>query len=114
MRKLILPVLCTILGLSANRTEAQTVYALNTAGNQISVFNAATPGTIARTLNVTGTTALSSIVGMDFRPATGQLYILGYLNVAVKTGQLYTVDTLSGFATPVGSPILNFPIDGHV
>lgn len=82
--------------------------------NQIHVFDAANPGTITKTLNISGITPASNIVGMDFRPATGQLYVLGYLNVVVKTAQLYTIDTATGLATTVGSPLLNFPIDGQV
>ncbi len=102
-----------LLGIST-RSQAQSIYALTTTGNQINVFDAATPGTIKKSFTLTGITPGSQVVGMDFRPATGQLYILGYLNIIVKTAQLYTVDTATGFASPVGSPLLNFPIDGEV
>lgn len=115
MKKLLLPLLGAVICVSLSTlSKAQTIYALTTTGNQINVFDAATPGTIKKTMTITGTTPGSQVVGMDFRPATGQLYIMGYLNIVVKTAQLYTVDTANGFATAVGNPLLNFPIDGQV
>jgi hypothetical protein len=39
-----------------------------------------------------------SIAGIDFRPATGQLYALG------STSRLYTLNTATGAATQVGGP----------
>ncbi len=44
--------------------------------------------------------AATGVVGLDVRPATGQLYALG------SDGQLYTVDTATGDATAVGTPIV--------
>jgi hypothetical protein len=42
-----------------------------------------------------------TLVGIDFRPATGVLYGVGRVGGS-DAGQLYTIDLKSGFATPVG------------
>ena len=47
------------------------------------------------------------LVGIDFRPATGQLYGLGLLPTpgsAAGSAQLYIIDTERAVATPVGAP----------
>lgn len=49
---------------------------------------------------VRGLNAGDRLVGLDTRPATGELYALG------RSGQLYTLDARSGRATPVGSPVV--------
>lgn len=40
--------------------------------------------------------------GMDFRPVTGELYGLGYNNMTGEA-RLYTIDLVTGIATPVGA-----------
>lgn len=85
----------------AIRTE--TVFAV-TAGNKLVSFNSLTPGTILSTATITGLGAGESILGIDFRPASGQLF-------AVSSGsRIYTINTVNGVATPVGpafTPALN-------
>ena len=53
---------------------------------------------------ITGLTGNQKLVGIDFRPLTGQLYALGY-DPALMTAnaQLYTVDPKSGIATAVSA-----------
>jgi hypothetical protein len=68
-----------------------------TVQNQLVSFDSATPGTIATNVTVTGLQAGEFLVGIDYRPATGGLYALG------STNRLYTVSTVSGAATQVGS-----------
>src|SRR5690348_12990411 len=48
-----------------------------TGGSMLIRFNTATPGTINATVPITGLAGGDTIVGLDFRPATGQLYGLG-------------------------------------
>lgn len=74
-------------------------YALNT-NNFLLAFDAANPGIIREAVPVTGITLNQSIVGLDFRPATGELYALGYNN-ATGESQLYTVNPSTGVATAV-------------
>ena len=51
--------------------------------------------------------ATQTLVGFDYRPNTGQAYALGYdaanQNAATTNAQLYTLNTTTGLATPVGS-----------
>lgn len=59
-----------------------------------------------------GVIGLESLVGIDFRPQTGQLYALG-VNAAADTGTLYLVDPFTGVATPIGTPgQIAFTTDG--
>ena len=60
-------------------------------------FNAATPGIIISSVAITGLQAGESILGIDFRPATGQLYALG------STSRIYTINVTTGAATAVGT-----------
>lgn len=82
--------------------SAETIW-ISTA-NTIMRFDSAAPGTILGTLPVIGLVGSDTIVGIDFRPANGQLYALG------SGGRLYTIDRTSGAATQVGST--PFTLDG--
>jgi trimeric autotransporter adhesin len=80
-------------------TRVETIFALSQGNNLIS-FNSGTPGTPISSQPVTGIPTGESLVGLDFRPATGELYSLG------ATGNLYTVNTSTGLATLVSaSPV---------
>lgn len=47
--------------------------------------------------------ATEQVVGIDVRPATGQLYALGLVDDgATRTGRIYTIDPATGAATQVG------------
>jgi hypothetical protein len=59
------------------------------------VFDSATPGTVTTTA-LTGLIAGDTIVGMDRRPATTQVYLL--TRSATGTGRLYLLNTVSGAA----------------
>ena len=75
------------------------IFALTTS-NQLLRFSSATPGTlIGSPLAVSGLVAGDSLVGIDFRPATGQLYALG---VNGANARLYLIDPGSGAATQIG------------
>ncbi|OGX89955.1 DUF4394 domain-containing protein [Hymenobacter coccineus] len=53
---------------------------------------------------VTGVAAGQTLVGMDFRPNTGQLFALGYdPTLTTSNARLYTLDPASAVATPVGA-----------
>jgi hypothetical protein len=75
--------------------EAETIYAV-TSTNNLLTFDSATPGT-ASSVTITGLQSSESILGIDLRPATGQLYGLG------STSRLYTINPVTGAATQVGS-----------
>ncbi len=83
--------------------KAQVVYAISASGNLIT-FNAAAPASILSSMPLTGIAAGQVVEGLDFRPATGQLYALGYRTSNGET-QLYTVKTTTGNATPLGAAL---------
>ena len=64
-----------------------------TASNRLLSFDRAAPGTIRSTVAVTGLQAGENLLGIDFRPADGQLYGVG------STGRLYTLNGGTGVAT---------------
>jgi Domain of unknown function (DUF4394)/FG-GAP-like repeat len=70
---------------SALSASAVTIYGVSSS-NQLIRFDSATPGTTTTVGVITGLQTGESIVGMDFRPATGQLYALG------STNRLYIIN----------------------
>lgn len=80
-------------------TQAQTIYGLNRASSQliVSTFVAGGPPAF---LPITGVAVGQTIVGLDSRPATGELFALGYTGSG--TVQLYTINKSTGAATAVG------------
>jgi hypothetical protein len=86
--------LSTFLG--ALSVSAATIVGLTTA-NQLITFDSATPGTASLPVAITGLQAGESVLGIDFRPATGALYGLG------STSRLYQINPATGVATQVGS-----------
>ncbi|MGI4886044.1 MAG: DUF4394 domain-containing protein [Janthinobacterium lividum] len=83
----------------------QLLYAV-ASGNLIS-FDSGAPGTIRSAVNFGGgITTGETVVGVDFRPATGQLYALGY-NAALSAGNatVYAVNLVTGALTAAGPAI---------
>ena len=89
------------------REVPATAFALGTGINVNSLFrfDTATPATLSTPIPVTGLDATFNLVGIDFRPATGELY--GFAVSGANT-RLYTID-LAGAATPVGPAVI---VDG--
>lgn len=90
-----------VLLTSAGSLRAETIYGL-TDTNQIFSFNSASPSVQTGLAAITGITAGQNLVGMDFRPATGQLYGLSYSS-STGAAQLYTLPLGGGAATAIGS-----------
>ncbi len=82
----------------------ETIFAVTTSNNLIR-FNSNTPGTIVSSTPIVGLQPGETMVGIDFRPGTGELYGLG------STSRLYKIDSANGQTTQVGSgqfsPLLN-------
>jgi Domain of unknown function (DUF4394) len=78
-----------------------------TPGNQMVSFDTAAPATTLGTIGVTGVPSEETLRGIDFRPATGQLY--GWSAVTPGPGPIrtYTIDPSSGAATLVGQTVAN-------
>lgn len=84
---------------SATGASAQasgTVYGL-TPANELVTFDAAAPSQITSTVVVSGLASGEALLGIDFRPATGELYALG------SGSNIYTIDPASGAASAVGT-----------
>ena len=78
---------------------------LLTPDNRIARIRGAAPATIEATLTVTGLRPSELLVGIDFRPATGELYGLGIIDGgATDDPALYVIDPTTGAATRVGGP----------
>ncbi|MBC8048121.1 MAG: DUF4394 domain-containing protein [Fimbriimonadaceae bacterium] len=74
-------------------------YAVNTNNFLLEIDND-NPGVIRSAKGITGLTINQTIVGMDYRPATSELYALGYYSVTNES-QLYTINTSTGTATVI-------------
>ena len=81
----------------APAVAAEAFYGV-TADNRLVSFHSDSPGRIQRSVPVSGLQPGESLLGLDVRPATGQLYALGSSN------RLYLVSPLSGLARPTGDP----------
>lgn len=86
--------------------SAELIYGIAAVGNSTSLltWDSSSPGSIISGSFVSGLQSNETIVGIDFRPATGQLYALG------TSSRLYTLNTANGTATAVAgafAPPLN-------
>jgi hypothetical protein len=68
-----------------------------TLNNELVRFDSASPNATFGTVAVSGLQSGERLLGIDFRPATGQLFGLG------SSSRLYTLDVVSGVATQVGT-----------
>ena len=99
----------TLRGLTADiATQGAGATGFNAVGlttnNQLVSFNTATPNTITSTVTITGLQSGETIVGIDYRPAGGQLYGVGSAN------RLYVISPGTGTATFIGT--LTTPLNG--
>jgi hypothetical protein len=106
MRKLLSCYLVLAASLCLGTTaSAEMIYGVAAVGNATALvtFDSGSPSDLISADFMTGLQNNETIVGIDFRPSTGQLYGLG------SSSRLYTISN-SGVATPVGgafSPALN-------
>ena len=75
-----------------------------TSANQLVRFNTASPGTVTTVGTITGLQGGESVLGIDFRPATGDLYALG------STSRIYVINRSTAAATSVA--LLSTPLTG--
>src|SRR5687768_3270747 len=79
-----------------------------TASNQLIKYNGNAVESQLADVTVTGLQSGETLLAIDFRPATGQLYGLG------STSRLYAINLMSGAATPAGATPFVPAIDGSV
>lgn len=89
------------IGLAVQQPASAAVIALSGNGTSLLRFAANTPGATT-SVTITGITLGESLVGIDFRPATGQLFALG-INPAMDNGTLYRIDPQTGAANVIGT-----------
>ena len=90
---------------TATRGSAAEVLAGVSANGRLVLFSSDNPRDVA-VVKVKGLQRQEKILGLDVRPATGQLYALG------SSSRIYTVDFLTGMATAVGSGPFSPPLNG--
>jgi hypothetical protein len=94
-----------LLGAAVQPAAAQTAYGITidlSLTYSLVTFQVTAPGTFTATAPITGLATGQQLVGIDSRPATGQIFALGYdANSTTGNAQLYTLAT-SGALTPVG------------
>ena len=94
-KKLILACFTLAVVLTAS-SPAEPVVAL-TSGNRLLFFDSATPGTLTKIITI-NTVGNETLLGIDFRPATGDLYAFG------PSGRLYALNlTTGGASSPTGT-----------
>jgi Domain of unknown function (DUF4394) len=89
-------------------TKPDIVFYGLTSANQLVKYNANASQTAIATVAVTGLQAGETLLAIDFRPATGQLYGLG------ATSRLYTINTETGVAVTVGTSTFTPAINGTI
>ena len=82
-------------------------YAL-AGGVQLDAYNAADPERVLNSVPITGLQPGETILAIDFRPATGQLYGLG------STSRLYVLNPQTGAARPIGATPFSPALSGAV
>ncbi len=93
--------------------SGQLAYAATT-GNQLISFDTGLPDVIRTIAPISGIAAGQVVAGLDFRPATGELYAIGY-QASTGEARLYTIDRTSGVATPIGmGPVMLQPNMGAI
>ncbi len=97
-----------IPGVTAAPVTGHLVYAITTNNNLVS-FDSENPEQIQSIVTVTGITAGQMLSGIDFRPATGVLYGLGY-NMTTGDAQVYTINTVTGLVLPVSDAPINIGV----
>jgi cysteine-rich repeat protein len=89
-----------VVSLAVQRGADQVLIGLSSNGQALRRFTRATPGTVTD-VDLSGVVAGEVIVGIDWRPHTGQLYGLG-INATANTGTVYLIDPQVGAVTTVG------------
>ena len=86
--------------------RAETIYIVYTtvgaAIQTLATLDSATPGTVTNVGPITGLQTGDQIEGIDFRPATGELFAITLSTVDPFPSRLYTIDPATAAATQRG------------
>jgi len=81
---------------------AETITLLDGNGLLLRFISTTAPSVSLGTVPVTGLLSGEHLEGIDYRPATGVLYGVGFIQ-STGSARLYTINTITGFATLVGN-----------
>ena len=105
----------SVLGLTLNsgsQARAEFIVGLTTA-DQLTTFDSATPGLATAPIAITGLIGNDNIIGIDRRPSfTSNNNLIYGIGLSGTTGRLYTINALTGVATP--GAILTNSVGGGV
>lgn len=87
--------------------KLDVVFTALTSNGSLQTFNANNLSSPQNPKNITGLQTGEIILGIDYRPATGQLYGLG------STSRIYVID-MNGVATAVGTAAFSPALSGNV
>jgi len=104
---LTLVTLLALLCLQNGPVIGQTVYALS--NNKLYFFQADNPEEVTFLNRIKGIAPGQKLVGMDFRPNTGELFALGY-NASSQRARLYIINVITAVATPVGTSTIKLEL----
>jgi hypothetical protein len=90
-----------VIGIALQQPAATPLFALSADGTQLMRFLSTALNSPAM-VTIAGITAGETLVGIDFRPQTGQLYSFG-VNATADNGTIYIIDPQSGAASAVGT-----------
>ncbi len=99
----------TDVSVEIGSSEGLTAYGLGPA-NQLVQFSTRNPNVLTRSVTVTGLNIGETLLGIDFRPATGELFAFGSDSPSAISRTIYSINPSTGVATPRGTP--NQPILG--
>jgi hypothetical protein len=91
-----------VLGIALQQPAATPAVVLSADGTQLIRFPVSNPAASSAPVTIAGVTAGEQLVGIDFRPLTGQLFSFG-VNATANTGTVYILDPQTGAATVVGT-----------
>lgn len=91
-----------VIGIALQQPSAMPIVTLSADGTQLSRFLSISPGN-AVTVSISGVANGETLVGIDYRPQTGQLFSFG-VNPTADNGTVYILDPQTGAATVVGTP----------
>jgi hypothetical protein len=96
-------------GSAANaRLASNFMFYVLTDNNQILKLNTQNPSTPLETITLTGIPSGDRLAGIDFRPATGQLYGVS------KGSRVYMINLMNGVATPMGTGSFTPAVSGDM
>jgi hypothetical protein len=96
------PIMATgVIGIALQQPAATPIVTLSADGTQLSRFLSSMTNAPV-TVTISGVNAGETLVGIDYRPQTGQLFSFG-VNAGSDNGTVYILDPQTGTATVVGT-----------